>query len=204
MASPGNRIRELRVAAGLHAHELADRIGTTQSTISRLEAGTRGLTIDWLYRIALGLGVRAADLLDNEAGLAFATVRGRLAFTEAMELKGGMMMEPQEHYLVAIPKPLSKGPIDAFETEQGLVYCDETPPTAWNLEQTFVIYYNTISGAKLLSTRQLEADGTRHVFYSREAAPSERTIPVGDRRIMQVWRVLAEYRKLRGRHPLTI
>lgn len=52
-----NRIRELREKAGLSAERLADRVGTTQATISRLETGARRLTVSWMRRIADALQV---------------------------------------------------------------------------------------------------------------------------------------------------
>lgn len=58
-----NRIRELREAKGLTGRQLAEMIGTTQETISRLETGRRKLTHDWMRVIAKALGVTPADLI---------------------------------------------------------------------------------------------------------------------------------------------
>ncbi len=52
-----NHIRTLREQAGLTMQSLADRIGTTAPQINKLEKGDRRLTIDWIHRIAQGLGV---------------------------------------------------------------------------------------------------------------------------------------------------
>ena len=53
----GQLIHDLRVQAGLSQRELADRMGTTQSVISRLEEGGGGARnrIDTLARVASGL-----------------------------------------------------------------------------------------------------------------------------------------------------
>ena len=53
----GQLIYDLRVAAGLSQRELAERMGTTQSVISRLEegGGVRN-RIDTLARVATALG----------------------------------------------------------------------------------------------------------------------------------------------------
>lgn len=58
-----NRIRELREASRISSYELAERVGTTQSQISRLETGERRLTEDWMRRIARALNVAPSDLI---------------------------------------------------------------------------------------------------------------------------------------------
>lgn len=67
-----NRIRELRLEAGLSQQALGDAVGTSKMTISDLERGSMQLTVDYMRRIALALGVVPADLLppsDNPGGL---------------------------------------------------------------------------------------------------------------------------------------
>jgi transcriptional regulator with XRE-family HTH domain len=52
----GELIYELRTSAGLSQRELADRMGTTQSVISRLEEGGGGRPrLDTLARVATAL-----------------------------------------------------------------------------------------------------------------------------------------------------
>ncbi len=52
----GQLIHDLRVQAGLSQRELAERMGTTQSVISRLEEGGGARNrIDTLVRVATGL-----------------------------------------------------------------------------------------------------------------------------------------------------
>lgn len=46
-----------RIAAGLTQKELAERMGTTQPAVARLERGERLPTVDTLYRLATVLGV---------------------------------------------------------------------------------------------------------------------------------------------------
>lgn len=60
------RIREVRRARGMTLDDVAKRCEppTTAQTIGRLETGTRTVSIGWLNRIALALGVEAADLVD--------------------------------------------------------------------------------------------------------------------------------------------
>jgi HTH-type transcriptional regulator/antitoxin HipB len=54
----GRMVRELREARGLSQRELAERMGTTQSVVGRLEAGGSRPTIVTLERVADALGLR--------------------------------------------------------------------------------------------------------------------------------------------------
>ena len=58
-----NRIRELRKLRKLSAYDLADKVGTRQPTIHRLETGKMKLTVEWMKRIADALGVSPQDLI---------------------------------------------------------------------------------------------------------------------------------------------
>lgn len=67
-----NRIRALRMEAGLSQQALGDRINVSKVTISDLEKGNMQLTQDYMRRIAYALGVSPADLLppvDNPEAL---------------------------------------------------------------------------------------------------------------------------------------
>ena len=46
-----------RLAAGLTQRQLAEKMGTTQSAIARLESGLQTPTLDTLSRLAVALGV---------------------------------------------------------------------------------------------------------------------------------------------------
>ena len=51
-AAIAGQVAERRVARGLSQRDLAERVGTTQSAIARLESGGRPPRIDTLLRIA--------------------------------------------------------------------------------------------------------------------------------------------------------
>ena len=72
MEAAPNRIRELRLEAGLSQQALGDAIGTSKMTISDLERGNIRLDLDYMRRIARALEVAVADLLpvtDNPGAL---------------------------------------------------------------------------------------------------------------------------------------
>jgi len=55
-AAVGERLRKLRLDAGLTQAALAQRLGTTQSAVARLEAGQQRMSLVALKRAALALG----------------------------------------------------------------------------------------------------------------------------------------------------
>ena len=63
-----NRIRYWREKRGFTRRELAERAGTSEGQIVKLERGERGLTQKWLEILAPHLGVSQAALLGPETG----------------------------------------------------------------------------------------------------------------------------------------
>lgn len=65
-----NRIAKIRREQGMTQSALAARLQTTRAQIANLERGARGLTLDWMRRLALALECTVADLLiEEDAGL---------------------------------------------------------------------------------------------------------------------------------------
>lgn len=62
MSQP-NRIRELRQQAKLTMDQLAERVGTSNQQISKLELGKAKLTVEWMRRLAPALGCAPVDLM---------------------------------------------------------------------------------------------------------------------------------------------
>ena len=60
----GNNLRAWRQFRGMSQEDLAARVGTTAAVISLLEAGKRGVSPKWLYRLAPILRTRPGALLD--------------------------------------------------------------------------------------------------------------------------------------------
>ena len=60
--SVGQRIGELRVAAGLTQSDLAVALDLSLKYVQRVEGGTANLTLRSLEQFAFALGVTAADL----------------------------------------------------------------------------------------------------------------------------------------------
>lgn len=64
-----NCIAKIRKERGLTLQALADRVGASNQQISHLEKGRRGLTVDWLERIAIALDCHPFDLLAPDPSL---------------------------------------------------------------------------------------------------------------------------------------
>lgn len=70
----GNNIRMVRNAIGISQTELANRVGSDKSAISRYENGTQRPSLETLMRIADALDVDLVDLLKEKVILSFGKV----------------------------------------------------------------------------------------------------------------------------------
>lgn len=59
-------LREARLAAGLSQEELAERTGTSQPQINKLETGKRKMTLDWAVKLARPLGIDPISLMPED------------------------------------------------------------------------------------------------------------------------------------------
>lgn len=70
MANPvarifGQRVRFLRIKKGISQEELADRCGVHRTYMGRIERGETNITLTNIHKVARGLGVSPASLLDE-------------------------------------------------------------------------------------------------------------------------------------------
>lgn len=92
----GRRVKELRKAAGLTQAELADRLGRWgksyhQTTVAKLEAGTRPTTLDELMPLAVALGVSQREFFDDPSPAARAEQKVREAEHELVRMQEDMV-----------------------------------------------------------------------------------------------------------------
>ena len=62
----GKRIRSIRRKRGITQQELADTLATNQGTISNIERGVRGVTVQQLVKLARVLKVSADEILGDK------------------------------------------------------------------------------------------------------------------------------------------
>ena len=60
-----NRVRELRVAAGMTQKALADQLGVTVPTVSKWELGQRTPELERVFRMTLIFGVAVEDIVQQ-------------------------------------------------------------------------------------------------------------------------------------------
>src|SRR6266849_953007 len=70
MANPiarafGQRVRTLRTKQGISQEELADRCGVHRTYMGRIERGETNITLTNIHKVARGLGVSVASLVDE-------------------------------------------------------------------------------------------------------------------------------------------
>ena len=104
-ASPGARIRALRLGQGLTLAQLSERTGLAVSTLSKLEIGSVSLSYDKLMSISKGLGVDMASLVDPKPQTARGPglAAGRRTIQRAGE---GQLVETQSYRQVYLATDL--------------------------------------------------------------------------------------------------
>nr|DAI43599.1 MAG TPA: Helix-turn-helix XRE-family like protein [Caudoviricetes sp.] len=60
-----NRVRELRVAAGMTQKALADQLGVTVPTVSKWELGQRTPELERVFRMTLIFGVPIEEIVQR-------------------------------------------------------------------------------------------------------------------------------------------
>jgi predicted XRE-type DNA-binding protein len=58
----GEYLRRHRTTRHLTQQELAERLGSSQSRVAKLEAGVRGVTLDLLFRALFATGAKTDDI----------------------------------------------------------------------------------------------------------------------------------------------
>lgn len=80
-----NRIREIRERLGLSLEALAERLGTTPMSLSRLERGKTRLKLEDVPKIADALGVEWHEIIGESPFLSTAEAKVIEAFRELPE-----------------------------------------------------------------------------------------------------------------------
>ena len=63
----GQRLRDLRIKAGLTQNDLGFKTGIDRSYLSNIETGDRNVSIDIMEKLAEALGVPMRDLFEFDA-----------------------------------------------------------------------------------------------------------------------------------------
>ena len=100
---------------GLTQAELAEKVGTTAATVSRLETDAMTVSTDWLERLATVLGVHPAELIERPGAPALSLIgrAGRGGHVAPIEPQALHLDPPGEAVAVEIAEP--QGPYQAGE-----------------------------------------------------------------------------------------
>lgn len=84
--------------------DLADKVGTSQQQIDRLEKGKRRLTVEWMMRLGKALQCDVSELLPQSARPAH-TMKAKVigTITSGNEVK--WFNHPSEHYTIIFSRP---------------------------------------------------------------------------------------------------
>ena len=192
----GNRIKELREAAGLSQPELAKRVGTTKNQLGKLERSQRRLSDHWAERLAPHLGVAAYELFMPEgSGLDLARLVPLVGVIPC-----GNWREAVESADGSVPTVAKGGNVFALKTvgdsmdllsilDGGYVFID---PDDRDLIDGRV--YAVMNGESETTVKRYNASPARLVPCSSN--PEHREIEIGKEPLMVIGRVVGSYSPL--------
>lgn len=186
-----NRIKELRVAAGLTQPKLARLAGTTKNQLAKLESGDRRLSDHWAQRLAPHLGVNPYELFMPASSiipLRFVPVVGHIAsgrWQEAIENAEGHVPAVSGGNNVFALKARGDS-MDMLIEPQGYVYVDPD-----DRELIDGCIYVVVGGDGEATARTFHASPARLAPCS--ANPALEEIVVGSGHFSVIGRVIGSY-----------
>jgi transcriptional regulator with XRE-family HTH domain len=192
-----NTIKAHRLRLGMTAKQLAEKVGTTQSTITRLEGGSRALSKDWMDKLSKALGIDAADLLSSGKHVDYVSVIGVICNGK---LTNAAMLAPKDVFTVPFPtsgvlRHQNRGDgqdLQAFvmsgeDTWIAAAPIDKVHAANWGGKK-FVVLRSEGDGRSELSLRTLEREEGGLYLVSEGGAPSQRAVRFDDPRVVQLWK----------------
>lgn len=205
-ATAKNWIRELRQKLGLSAKNLAERVDTTEATISRIESGKQNLSQTWLQKISQALGVHIAALLDEGPQI------GRDIVPVIARVENGKWLEnhffkveniytiPVAAKLEALGLSAQEAPtlsaFESYDSTRGMLVAAELSKlkAANYIGKPFVVLRTDHGGRSELSLRILEHRQQGLFLVSKDDNLSQQAVRLDDENVATVWRVAMEYR----------
>jgi transcriptional regulator with XRE-family HTH domain len=205
-ATAKNRIKELRQKLGLSAKKLAERVDTTEATISRIESGKQNLSQTWLQKISQALGVHITALLDEGPKI------GRDIVPVIARIENGKWLENhffklEDIYPVPVAASLEALGLSAQEARElsafepgdafrGIILAVELSKlkAANYIGKAFVVLRTDHGGRSELSLRILEHRQQGLYLVSKDDDPCQQAVRLDDENVAMVWRIVMEYR----------
>ncbi|WP_294390373.1 S24 family peptidase [uncultured Sphingomonas sp.] len=189
-----SRIRDLRLQRGWSQGDLAERAGTTIATISKMERSMRGLSLDWVERLASALDMSAHALLGSgqPAGLRTIPVVGRIAagnWQEAIEDPVGHIVVPDDVGPNAFALEPHGDSMDMVAPAGSIVVID---PDQHELRDGAI--YAIMNGGGETTLKQFRADPAR--LEPQSSNPDHKTIALGREPFTVIGRAVSVNRRL--------
>jgi transcriptional regulator with XRE-family HTH domain len=103
----GAAVKSMREEADVTQEELAERAGTTKSSVSRIENEEQAPSLDMLDRLAAALGVKVYQIMARAEGTALPVAKASREERELLREIKAMEPDVRDHYL-AIAKTISR------------------------------------------------------------------------------------------------
>lgn len=188
------RIREFRRAKGMSTRELAEKIGTSQPNLTRLETGSQAVTVEWLVKFGYALGVPPSALIDFDN--LYATVRGDLR----PDRSEWPPFKPEDCYVVPVPllfDPSRRGDLlDAFQIgERDFIFCERAQSFGEGVNgKRFVLQVREAGGNDGLCLATFHDDRFGPGFRPIQGHMTAPWIGLWSATIQKKWRVIAGFR----------
>jgi len=107
MKQLGTALKAIRDETGITQDDLAERAGTTKSSVSRIENDEQAPSLDMLERLAAALKVKVYQIMARAEGTALPVAKASKEERELLRELKAMEPDVREHYL-AIARGLTK------------------------------------------------------------------------------------------------
>lgn len=185
---PMSRLRELRNDLGLSQQALADRVGTSQPQIKRLEDGARKLTREWAERLGPALQTTAEALMFGSGGPKGMPVLGIIEAGQFRDIS--LIDQSEERPIIAVARDerfphadqyalqVSGDSMDELFPDGCYVTCANWADTGISLRPGLIVHVERNIGS-LVETTLKEIQGTGpYTLLPRSKNPKHKAMPL--------------------------
>ena len=181
-----SRLRELRTELGLSQQALADRVGTSQPQIKRLEDGARKLTKEWAERLAPALQTSAEALMFGRGGLKGMPVLGVIEAGQFRDIS--LIDQTDEKPVIAVARDerfphaeqyalqVSGDSMDELFPDGCYVTCANWADTGMSLRPGIIVHVERTIGSLVETTlKEVQGNGP-YTLRPRSTNPKHKAI----------------------------
>ena len=184
--APTSKLRELRVEKGLSQQALADRVGTSQPQIKRLEDGARKLTKEWAERLAPALHTTAEDIMFGTGGPKGMPVLGIIEAGQFRDIS--LIDQDEQRPIIAVARDerfphaeqyalqVSGDSMDELFADGCYVTCANWADTGMKLRPGLIVHVERTIGSLVETTlKEIQGNGP-FVLKPRSSNPKHKPI----------------------------